>query len=109
MDLIDRQAAIEAVQKELTEWEHSHVFNIWTTAEVRFLVAEVILKKIPTAEPRAITPDEFRDKMIEIRERNYSEAEMTHIYMDKFMCETLKLLGYGEGVAVFEKQDKWYS
>ena len=52
MDLIDRQAAIDVVKEELTAREHSQLFNIWTTAEVRFFVVEAILKQIPTAKPK---------------------------------------------------------
>ncbi len=50
-DLIDRQAAIEAVQEELNKQERSRLVNIWTTAEVRFTIVELILKQLPTAEP----------------------------------------------------------
>ena len=51
-DLIDRQAAIEAVQEELNKQERSRLVNIWTTAEVRFTIVELILKQLPTAEPK---------------------------------------------------------
>lgn len=51
-DLIDRQAAIEAVQEALAKMEHSNYFHIWTTTEVRVMVVERILKQLPTAEPK---------------------------------------------------------
>lgn len=101
-DLIDRDAAIKALWKIRDERD-----SVYYTSAIYAAVDAI--EKLPTVEPRVISPDEFRDMMIEIRERNDGEAEMTHICMDIFMCETLKLLGYGEGVEVFEKQDKWYS
>lgn len=100
-DLIDRDAAIKALWKIRDERD-----SVYYTSAIYAAVDAI--EKLPTAEPR-VSPDKFRDTMIEIRERNDSDPEMTHIYMDKFMCKTFKLLGYGEGVEVFEKQDKWYS
>lgn len=54
-DLIDRQAAIDAVQEELNKQERSRLVNIWTTAEVRFVVVELILKMLPTADAVEVT------------------------------------------------------
>lgn len=56
-----------------------------------------------------ITPDEFRDRMYEIKEKNDGYPETMHIEMDELMCEMLKSLGYEGGVKIFEKQEKWYS
>ena len=36
-------------------------------------------------------------------------TEMAHILADELMCKLLRELGYGEGVDLFEKMDKWYS
>lgn len=35
--------------------------------------------------------------------------EMAHILADELMCKLLRELGYGEGVDIFEKMDKWYA
>ena len=56
-----------------------------------------------------ITPDEFRDRMYEIKVEHDGYPETTHIVMDELMCEMLKSLGYESGVKIFEKQTKWYS
>ena len=54
-----------------------------------------------------MTPEEFKEKMDEIRAIGYEED--CHIYGDKLMCELLRSLGYGDGVEIFEKMPKWYS
>ena len=54
-----------------------------------------------------LTPQEFAEKMRELSEMNYVES--AHGPMDNLMCETLKALGYGEGVEIFENTDKWYA
>lgn len=36
-------------------------------------------------------------------------TEMAHILADELMCKLLRELGYGEGVDIFKKMDKWYS
>ena len=37
------------------------------------------------------------------------DPEGRHDEMDKLMCKLLRELGYGDGVDVFERQEKWYS
>lgn len=56
-----------------------------------------------------MSPDEFRDRMIEIARRAEYDAEEPHEEADDLMCEILTDLGYGEGVKVFEEMDKWYA
>ena len=53
------------------------------------------------------SPDEFYKKMKEIAEHKCEE--LVHIEMDELMCQILRELGYGSGVEIFEKVDKWYS
>ena len=36
-------------------------------------------------------------------------TERAHNHADELMCKLLRELGYGEGVDIFEKMDKWYS
>ena len=55
-----------------------------------------------------MTPEEFRDKMLEIRETG-GDPEATHGWADDTLCELLRSLGYGEGVAIFESLEKWYA
>jgi hypothetical protein len=58
-------------------------------------------------KPKPITPEEFRNRMETISE-NY-DVECGHSDMDDLMCEVLRSLGYGEGVDIFEKAEKWYA
>lgn len=53
------------------------------------------------------TPMQFAQQM-EIIAKN-SDREMRHSAMDDYMVETLKRLGYAEGVMIFEKTPKWYA
>lgn len=54
-----------------------------------------------------ITPDEFRDRMVQAAVPG--DPEVSHARMDDLMCETLRSLGYGSGVNVFEDSYKWYA
>lgn len=56
----------------------------------------------------ATLPDEFYKEMKKIADSKINE-EFAHIEMDELMCRVLKELGYGSGVEIFEKADKWYS
>lgn len=59
-----------------------------------------------------MTPEEFRDKMRAIfaeDKDSYPDLEASHANADGLMCELLRQLGYGEGVEIFEKADKWYA
>ena len=53
-----------------------------------------------------MTPDEFETKMKEAAEEG---GEIGHRLADELMAELLTSLGYGKGVEVFEKIDKWYA
>lgn len=60
-----------------------------------------------------LTPGEFAAKMREIMSRRGKhdgkyDPEEAHILADKLLCEVLRSLGYGEGVAVFEICKKYY-
>ena len=50
----------------------------------------------------------FHGKMLDIF-LAARDPEGQHDEMDKLMCELLRELGYGDGVDVFERQEKWYS
>ena len=52
---------------------------------------------------RDTPPDEFAAEM---RECSGSDEEVAHGMMDDIMCRVLRELGYGDGVDVFDKQDK---
>ncbi len=56
-----------------------------------------------------ISPEEFYQKMLGIKELEGYDKEYKHIEMDYLMCEVLKILGYEKGVSVFNNTDKWYS
>ena len=52
--------------------------------------------------------DEFNEKMKYISENQW-RTEDAHIEMDDAMCYTLKKLGFGKGIEIFEDTEKWYS
>ncbi len=54
-----------------------------------------------------MTPESFEIQMREIAKG--TDLEASHGYADKLMCDLLKSLGYGKGVAVFENMSKWYA
>lgn len=66
-----------------------------------------------------MTPEEFKDEMIRFRDEVYElriddhgmhiDKEIRHFNMDMLMVKTLRDLGYGEGVDIFVKTDKWYA
>lgn len=61
---------------------------------------------------RPMTPEEFAAQMQEAYEEYYlkdNDEEVVHIVMDGIMCSLLRLLGYGEGIDIFNNTPKWYA
>jgi hypothetical protein len=58
-----------------------------------------------------MSPEEFKVAMqaLIVEEENDSDTEETHYKADKLMCDILEELGYGDGVALFNKLHKWYA
>ena len=56
-----------------------------------------------------MTPDEFKTRMAEFYDAADKDVEYQHIKADKLMCELLRSLGYGDGVDVFDKEQRWYA
>lgn len=50
MDLISRQAAIEAILTELTKRERKNLLHTWSTVEVKCFIVEM-LEQLPSAQP----------------------------------------------------------
>lgn len=65
-----------------------------------------------------ITPEEFKTHMqkisknvMELDDQNQdmpSMIEKAHIQADELMCQILTDLGYGEGIDLFKKMEKYY-
>ena len=55
------------------------------------------------------SPEEFAVKMSKIEAGNDYDPHDSHLDADCLMSETLRDLGYGEGIAIFENIRKWYS
>lgn len=51
----------------------------------------------------------FAERMREIASQYADDKEVCHEEMDKLMCETLRNVGYGKGVDIFENTDKWWA
>jgi len=60
-----------------------------------------------------ISPAEFERRMREISEFHHPgrscDPEWQHGMADDLMCAVLRELGYGAGVEIFVKMEKWYS
>lgn len=54
-----------------------------------------------------MTPEEFRDKMRFIA--NISDPERAHYEADDLICCLLDDLGFGAGIEIYEKMEKWYA
>jgi hypothetical protein len=59
-------------------------------------------------EGNITTPEQFRDDMQKIRKEVGGDEVIAHIRMDEVLCRVLVELGYRDGVAIFDKQAKWY-
>jgi hypothetical protein len=53
------------------------------------------------------TPETFEEKMRKIF--SDTDTERAHGEADDLMCDLLRALGYGGGIDIFEKEEKWYS
>lgn len=58
-------------------------------------------------ENHVMTPEEFKEKMLELSKEK--DVEDRHVDMDDLMTEVLMQLGYFEGVKVFYSTLKWYA
>ena len=60
-----------------------------------------------------MTPKEFAEEMRRYYggddPNGYFSTEGAHEDADKLMCETLRALGYAEGVEIFEQAPKWHA
>lgn len=60
------------------------------------------------ARAPVMSPEEFAAEMRKIYEGSY-DLERYHGDADDLMVLMLRQLGYGEGVDLFEKSERWYS
>jgi len=56
-----------------------------------------------------MTPEEFRNKVIETIEKAGTDTEASHIYTDNLMESLLIELGFGDGVAIIKDSERWYT
>ena len=63
----------------------------------------------PTLLDFAMTPEEFKKRMEMLSEKYEDDQEQVHICMDMLMCDTLRSLGYGDGIDIFNNTHMWYS
>lgn len=56
-----------------------------------------------------MTPESFEIQMREILKHNAGDPESAHYEADQLICDLLRSLGYGKGVAIFENMPKWYA
>lgn len=53
--------------------------------------------------------DEFNKKMCDIGNNRDYKTDDRHISMDVLMGDTLKELGFGDGISIFYQTSKWYA
>ena len=56
-----------------------------------------------------MSPKEFKEEMIVIREVADGHPERFHIEADDLICKVMRDLGYGDGIDIFEEHERWYS
>lgn len=56
-----------------------------------------------------LTPTEFKQKLLDIKENYEHDTEVLHMKLDRAMCDLLASMGYGEAVAVFQSTHLWYT
>lgn len=65
---------------------------------------------VPADENFAVrTPEQFHREMERLHTKYLRDPEAFHSRADKLMQETLKGLGYEDGVKVFNKAIRWYA
>jgi hypothetical protein len=56
---------------------------------------------------------DFRKEMESVANRTrtdgYTDVEENHEMADRLLCEVLRGFGFGAGVDVFERMEKWYA
>lgn len=65
-----------------------------------------------------MTPEEFKKAMIKIRKEIHEvpvrgteviDLEDSHVESDNLLCKALREAGYGDGIDIYEKMEKWYA
>ena len=54
-----------------------------------------------------MTPEEFKEAMEKAIKG--PDIEANHADADDLMCKLLISLGYGEGIKVYESEERWYA
>ena len=54
-----------------------------------------------------MTPEQFKQKMKKISKS--FDTEGAHAEADDLMCELLRVLGYSDGIDIYQKMSKWYA
>ena len=95
-DLISRQAAMDAFLAELTRRERNNLLHTWTTADVKYFIAD-FLEQLPTVDavPReTVFHIETFDPMYE----EYGEEDLTlEEMLDKYTDEGYPYTEVGNG------------
>jgi hypothetical protein len=56
-----------------------------------------------------MTPKQFTETMQKLKEQYGGDTETFHVTADGLLCELLRELGYHEGIAIYEAEDRWYA
>jgi hypothetical protein len=58
---------------------------------------------------KPLTSFEFKKAIEEIAEKYCGNEEVCHAVMDDLLCDTLRSLGYQDGIDIFDSTEKWYA
>lgn len=58
---------------------------------------------------RRMTPEEFANKMQQLKNTKGHDEEGFHGDADDLMCELLRSLGYEKGIEIYDSIEKWYA
>lgn len=89
----------------LADWEDSE------GAKIEIRLAGKIGKRVgflPALSVGIVSPMEFKARMAEIRDGDEYSMDDRHACADDLMCEALSALGYGEGIEIYNRMEKYY-
>lgn len=69
-------------------------------------VLQTMIRHTQNDTYRVISPEDFARKMFHCADG--CDQEDRHMLADNIMCDLLINLGYGKGVKIFKKMEKWY-
>ena len=106
--ILDEEPVLKRVKVEPVAWLHDG----WVWLDKGQIPPRLVNNVIPLYTQQGLyetTPEEFAELMKEIQVKFGDDEEIAHTHMDALMVKVLVELGFHAGVAIFDKQKKWYA